>query len=193
MSKKKDIFGRVWAGIVYPSSAPRDWLSRLEYQHVPMAISPLHEPDYDDRKPHHHVLVKFDGNKSLSQVRAIFEDVNGIVLPAKIESVSGYARYLCHLDDPKKQQLDVTEVITFGGFDYSQYLVKTSEAERKEMLTEIENFVMDNCVTEYAELRQYAREQAPEWIEILHNPAFVRLIDTLIKSVRHSLVVQAEN
>lgn len=187
---KKEPIGRVWAGVIYPESAPEDWLSRLEAIHVPMAISPLHVPDAEEKKPHRHVLIKYEGNKSLSQVREIFTEVNGAVLPTPVKSIGGYARYLCHLDDPKKQQLDVTDVICLGGFDYSRYIIKSPEADRQRLLTEIEEFVMDNLVTEYLQVRQYARESAPDWLEILHNPAYVRVIDTLIRSVRHSLVPQ---
>lgn len=38
---------RVWAFILYPESAPSDWLVRLSDSHIPAAVSPVHDRDLD--------------------------------------------------------------------------------------------------------------------------------------------------
>jgi len=38
---------RYWAFIVYPESAPKNWLSILEDLHMQALVSPLHDKDLD--------------------------------------------------------------------------------------------------------------------------------------------------
>ncbi|MFR2030007.1 MAG: Rep family protein [Collinsella sp.] len=49
---------RHWAFIVYPESAPKNWLSILEDLHMQALVSPLHDKDQTasrPKKPHWHV------------------------------------------------------------------------------------------------------------------------------------------
>ena len=46
---KKDTRRRNFATIVYPDSAPENWLKILASHHVPACVSPLHDSDlYDE-------------------------------------------------------------------------------------------------------------------------------------------------
>lgn len=180
---------RVWAAIVYPESAPEDWLSVLAGYHIPMAISPLHVPDDDEKKPHHHILVHFEGKKSRTQVKEIFDIVHGVVSHKPVGSIGGYARYMCHIDNPEKEQLDVRDVVCLSGFDYRQYLVP-SGTKLKELEKEIDTFVLDNQITEVADLVKIALESEPEWYDILQIPSYLSRVNRLITSMRHGLVPQ---
>ena len=189
MAEEKGKRARVWAGIIYPDdSAPSDWLSILDSKHIPMAISPLHGADETDTKPHRHVLMHFDGKKSYSQVKAIMDEVNG-TRPEAVGSVGGYARYLCHLDNEDKPQYDITEVISLAGFEYGKYLIP-SGSQLNDILCEIDDFILDNCITEYITLVEYARKNEPSWVEVLHSPGQSARIQRLITSFRHA--IQAE-
>ena len=95
---------RVWACIVYPDSAPDGWLENLRAGHIPAFVSPLHDKDINNgdghaKKPHWHVMVMYEGVKTQDQFKA-FRDSFGGVGCEYVQSPKGYARYLCHLDNP---------------------------------------------------------------------------------------------
>ena len=77
-------------------------------------ISPLHKDDVNPygevKKPHYHVIVMFDSVKTLEQF-AEFADTFGGVGKEKVNSIRGYARYLCHLDNPEKAQYNPYDVV----------------------------------------------------------------------------------
>lgn len=56
MEKKRT---RNWATVVYPESAPDDWIMKLQEQCVPALISLLHDKDINAdgtrKKEHYHV------------------------------------------------------------------------------------------------------------------------------------------
>ena len=109
---------RNFACTVYPDSAPDNWVDILADTHVPAFISPLHafdvNPDGQLKKSHWHVLVMFEGVKSKDQwleFRASFSGVGCEI----VQSVRGYARYLCHMDNPEKYQYNPVEVQALSG------------------------------------------------------------------------------
>lgn len=116
-----------YAFILYPESAPSNWLQILDSYHVAMAISPLHhpgkstaepgEPEGIERKEHHHVMIFYGSTKTKKQAEEIAKSVNGTI-PFPIHSKEGYARYLCHLDSPDKEQFDIDQVKQLGGLVY---------------------------------------------------------------------------
>lgn len=120
---------RVFAIVVYPDSAPDDWQERLTQEHVSALISPLHDrdvnPDGMQKKPHYHVLIMFDSVKTQAQVDALWDRVLGDTRVKHYETVNstrGYARYLCHLDNPEKAQYEKDDVISLGGVDYEELI-----------------------------------------------------------------------
>ena len=94
---------RNFACVVYEESAPSNWRTILEEQFVPAFISPYHKDDINadgqPKKPHWHVLIMFDSVKTSEQAREIFDKIGGVGCE-KVTSIRGYARYLCHLDNP---------------------------------------------------------------------------------------------
>lgn len=105
---------RNFATVVYPESAPADWMDRLNDYHVAALVSPLHDrdtnPSGEPKKPHYHVMLIFEGPKEFeTQVKPIFDDIGGVGREM-VNSARGYARYLCHLDNPEKAQYDPAEV-----------------------------------------------------------------------------------
>ena len=59
---------RNFATVVYPESAPENWMDILNDYHVPAFVSPLHEFDFnatgETKKAHYHVMVMYDNVKS---------------------------------------------------------------------------------------------------------------------------------
>lgn len=122
---------RNFTTIVYPDSAPEDWIARLDEYCVPYIISPLHDRDKNmvgntPKKPHYHVMIMFDNVKSLEQVKEIFTDINAVGGEI-VQSPRGTARYLCHLDNPEKARYSVTDVRCGFGADYDSLCTLNSD------------------------------------------------------------------
>ncbi|EGQ3826146.1 plasmid replication protein [Staphylococcus pseudintermedius] len=149
-----NIKARHWAMVVYPESAPENWLELLEQTYLQFAVSPLHDKDVDPdgqiKKAHWHVILSWDGPQRATAAQKIAEMVNA-PKPIRIESVRGAYRYFTHMDNPDKYQYDSKEIRVFNGFDISSYIALTKE-ERYEAITAIISYINENKVTEYLDL-----------------------------------------
>lgn len=195
--------GRNFSFILYEDSAPSDWRQRLQDLHVCSAASPLHDEDrFEDdfagdevrpphkagdlKKPHRHVLLMFDGKKAVSQVCRMVEPL-GVRHVELVNSLRGYSRYLCHLDEPQtgvpypKRIYPVQGIETFCGasLDLSKAL---SGEELKRVRSEVIRFVRENHVTEYADLVDYAEDREPDWIEFVTGKTV--FLTAYLRSVR---------
>ena len=105
---------RNFATIIYEESAPENWREILSDLLIPCFISPYHDsdinPNGEPKKPHWHVLIMFDSVKTMEQAKEIFDKVGGVGCE-KVNSLRGYARYLCHLDNPEKFQYNTLFLI----------------------------------------------------------------------------------
>lgn len=162
---------RNFATVVYPESAPEDWKERLNELHVAALISPLHDkdtnPSGESKKPHYHVLVMFESPKDYeNQIKPIFDQIGGVGREV-INSLRGYARYLCHLDNPEKAQYDPTEVISMGGADY--HAITNLPTDNRKMLADIIAFIQENEIYSFAEFIDVSRVHHPEWFTLIVN------------------------
>ena len=157
---------RIFATVVYPESAPEDWRERLEQTHVAAMVSPLHDADTlptgEQKKPHWHVLWRYNGVKTISQAQEVVKLIGGAGEVEVVNDYRGYARYLCHLDSPDKAQYPTSAVACYGGADWAE--VALSDAERADkLLDEIEDWIDDTGCVSYVALCRYARRQRPDW------------------------------
>lgn len=159
---------RNFATVVYPESAPEGWRDILAGYFVPAFVSPLHDRDInatgEPKKPHYHVMVMFEGKKSEEQVKALFETIGGVGLEV-VESLRGYARYLCHLDNPEKAQYNPSDVVSIGGADYSYSIGLV--ADKYKAVREMIAFCKANQIVSYAELLEYAAVEQDTWFRVL--------------------------
>lgn len=158
---------RNFATIVYPESAPADWLKILAEECVPAMVSPLHDQDTnptgEPKKAHYHVILCFSGKKSLDQVNEICKKFGGI--NSKILSnLQGYARYLIHMDNPEKFQYNSKDILNLSGADWSE-VVKTSR-DRYDTLEEIVAFIETQQMFSYWDLVNYCRRNNRKWFEV---------------------------
>lgn len=145
---------RYWLFEVYPESAPDNWMQKLKDTRCCFALSPLHEPDEQDAKPHIHGILYTPGPITWENAKeTIPADVpaNGHIEWAK--SPTGSQRYLIHLDDPEKQQFPegAKAITVLNGFPLD-LTRQFSNAELKELRRRVLDFIQEYDITEYAEL-----------------------------------------
>lgn len=169
---------RYYGCIVYPESAPDDWMQILEDSHVPAMISPLHDRDrvHDKedgelKKPHFHVLVFYSSTKSADQARELFKTFGGVGCES-IQNIKGSVRYLSHLDNTKKIQYDEGEIICLSGADYLEY--RDRPGDRYAIIAEMIDWCDSNCCYSFSELVSYSRSQNELWFRALcDNSAYI--------------------
>lgn len=167
-NKNKVVKTRNYATVVYPESAPENWRDILQGQLVPCFISPLHDKDINPtgeaKKPHYHIMYVFDSVKTPIQARELFEQFGGVGCEI-VNSLRGYARYLCHLDNPEKTRYDSKDVVTYGCLDYHDICTITLDKYRaiKEMMV----FCEQNHLYSFSKLSFYASEYQFDWFRIL--------------------------
>lgn len=154
MSTKKSTKKRNWAFVLYPESAPADWLERLKLSGLMGAVSPLHDKDInadgEPKKAHYHIILVYAGPTSFNVVNALCESLNQPI-PQPLESVRGYYRYLTHKDNPEKYQYSDSDIVTFGGFDYRDY-VEMTKSEVLKCIRSVQALIRDNDISEYSDL-----------------------------------------
>lgn len=149
--------GRHWGCIVYPESAPVDWIDRLRQTGLRIAISPLHDKDIEvdgseeDKKAHWHVILCWDnGTTTYSIVKSITDKLNAPA-PLLLRSVRGTYRYFTHKDNPDKYQYDEHEIQHLGGFDPADY-IEWTRSENEAFKREVMRIIRDADLLEYADL-----------------------------------------
>lgn len=159
---------RNFACVVYPESAPADWKEILSSCFVPCFISPLHDKDVnptgEPKKPHYHVLLTFDNVKTKDQAKEIFDKIGGVG-DEIVQSLRGYARYLCHLDNPEKYQYSTEDVTAFCGADYTNVIGLVTD--KYKAIGEMIDFCVEHNIYSYAELLVYCRNNKFEWFRVL--------------------------
>lgn len=183
----KDIKKRYWAMILYPDSAPCDWLTRLQETGLQCAISPLHDkdinPDNTIKKAHYHIILCYENPTTFNNVSKLCESLNQPI-PQPLEQLRGYYRYLVHKDNPEKYQYDEQLIKTINGFDISNYLDLTT-SQVNCILKQIQQFILDNDVQEYSRLMILlgAMSDTNYWDVAMNHTIF---LNTFITSYRHS-------
>lgn len=165
---------RNWATILYPESAKSNWREILTDLKIPCFISPLHNrdlnPDGSHKKEHYHIIFIFDGVKSREQIQDICCLI-GSVGQEYINSIRGYCRYLCHLDNPEKYQYNISDVVSFCGLDYSEFISLNSDIIK--VISEMISFCEDNNVCSFYLLSKYAFLYNNNWARALSTSCSV--------------------
>lgn len=165
MSEKKST-GRTlnFATIVYLDSAPDDWQDILQNIMVRSFISPFHDKDKnptgEDKKPHYHVMMMYDSVKTIQQATENFDKINGVGCEI-VNSTRGYARYLCHLDNPEKEQYPIEQVISIAGADYIGTINLITD--KYKVIKEMQEFCIKYNVTSFFLLCNYALNNRSDW------------------------------
>ena len=161
---------RNYACMVYPDSAPADWITSLASAKVPVFISPLHDkdvnPNGEPKKPHYHVLVMFDSVKTKKQAEELFKTFGGVGCEV-VKSQRAYARYLCHLDNPEKASYSLDDVLAYGGADYLATI--GTAADKAKSIREMIQYIEENDITCFSDLAMYSSIERSDWFDTLIN------------------------
>lgn len=175
---------RNWATMVYPESAPEHWQEILADFHVAAFISPLHDLDFnptgEQKKPHYHVMLMFEGKKSSDQVRQLFDQIGGVGLEV-VDSLRGYARYLCHLDNPEKALYNPEDVRCFAGADYHGIIGLA--IDKYKSIIEMMNWCKDEKCYALSTLLDFAAEERMDWFRVLCDSG-TYVVKEYLKSLR---------
>lgn len=159
---------RNYVTVVYPESAPENWQELLSEQFVPAFISPLHDKDVnptgEPKKAHYHVLIMFDSTKTIEQAKEIFEKIGGVGCE-KVNSIRGYSRYLCHLDNPEKAQYDQSDVRSMCGADYITTIGLVTD--KYKAIREMMEFITEHDIYAYSDLLEYCAVERFDWFRVL--------------------------
>jgi len=183
---------RNFACVVYPESAPENWFSILSEHKIPAFVSPIHNRDINPtgevKKEHYHVILMFEGVKTTEQAKEVFQTIGGVGCEV-VQSIRGYARYLCHLDNPEKHQYEVADVKQLGGADYVSIIGLATD--KYKAIAEIIDFCSDNGIVAYSDLLEYARCHKFDWFRVLCDNGTV-VVKEYLKSLQWKLQ-QREN
>lgn len=183
---------RTWACILYPDddSFPLEYFSIIRSWHVPYVLSPLHSPDcipqsgeadYNTHlKRHYHLYLYFAGKKSQSGVNELLDDLGKAhTLPFKLDSSSGYIRYMVHLGYPEKEQFlnsdaSPEEYMSLLAYNLdAEDLVKQAfeigDFDQYKIISDINHFIIENDITEFEDLMTYCILHQPKWEYVLNK------------------------
>ena len=186
-SKKENVKKRNWTFVLYPESAPADWLEKLKLSGLMCAISPLHDKDVnptgEKKKAHYHVLLVYSGPTTYNAVAKFTASLNATI-PQALESVRGMYRYFSHKDNPEKYQYDENDIMTVNGFNIAD-LVELTKSEVNEIKKNILCIIREIGIVEYSDLVDFLtdNEMLTEYDVAINNTFF---FNTYITSRRNS-------
>lgn len=189
----KNIKKRNWAFVLYPESAPENWIDILEQSGIQGCVSPLHDkdinPDGEPKKPHYHIILCYSNCTTYTAVKSFIETLNGTI-PQPLEQVRGYYRYLTHRDNPEKYQYSEKDIKTLNGFDILEYCELTT-TEINNLKIDIQNIIRNNNITEYSDLMNMLldNDMKNHW-DVASNHTY--FFDKYISSMRNKLLKEQE-
>lgn len=146
---------RNWGAVIYPESAPGDWIDILNLKGISWACSPLHDKDInptgETKKHHYHIILSFGSPTTYNNVKTILDELNAPI-PIPLESVRGYYRYFTHKDNPEKYQYDDKDIQVFNGFDVCDVM---NAFEVFQNMKTIQSLIVENHIVEYSVLMDF--------------------------------------
>lgn len=177
-----------WAFILYPESAPKNWLQTLKETYLKIAISPLHDSDVDEdtgelKKAHYHVLVLF-GNATTSSIADDLSMSLGQTHCIAISNAWGYYQYLDHDRESNKAKYNHADIQLLNGLVESDIKTLTKEQERQ-LKRSIHVYIHNNGITEYDLLLEALYTYDSDMYD--YASAHTMLFNTIITSFRNRM------
>lgn len=183
-----DVKKRIWTFVLYPESAPADWIEKIKISGLQAAISPLHDKDLnatgEEKKAHYHIMLVYSGPTTYNAVAKFTAGLNATI-PQPLESARGMYRYFSHKDNPEKYQYDERDILTVNGFNIAD-LVELSKSEVNAIKSDILRLIREADILEYAQLIDFLidNEMLAECDVAMNNTFF---FNSYICSRRHTV------
>lgn len=174
--KQDALKGRHFAYVVYPESAPADWIEQLQQTGLSFVVSPLHDKDVDPtgtlKKPHYHVIISWGNTTTYRAARGLCDKIR-CPRPQMLKSPNAMYRYMQHLDNPDKYQY--TDIPT----TYNGWVRPLNAADVAQLKREIWGMVYTNDCQEYGELLMVCVEHGSEYFDVAssHTIFFSKICD----------------
>lgn len=201
---------RYWVGVCYPENMVEAWQEEigdiLEYPYAYCIHDKDHLAEYKpgkgaskevqerDRKVHVHIIVAFPNTTTYNNALNLFkklskENCSCINTVQAVENIRNKYEYLIHNTETCKKQkkylYKIKERITGNNFDIGSY-EQISIADKAKMKIEISDYILENCITNYADLYAHIRSNfSDEYMEIFTT--FSGHFERLCKGVYHNL------
>lgn len=187
--------GLWWSFVVYPESAPENWIERLNATGMQIAISPLHDKDTwdhpspemvnaetgeiiekgaryktgDRKKAHWHCIAKTDRKTGWREMNALLQGITHCPYIQKCRSLKGAYEYFLHINDSKKYQgYFKDEIIKLNGF-----VIEPTKYEQGILYDEIVTTIIEQKLTKWTEVCIWYHGQ-PEYMLLLSSrPAII--------------------
>ena len=185
---------RNWTFVLYPESAPKDWLEQIKLSGLLAAVSPLHDKDVnptgEPKKAHYHILLVYSGPTTYNAVAKFTSSLNATI-PQALESVRGMYRYFSHKDNPEKYQYSEGDIVALNGFNIAD-LVELTKSEVNELKMNILKLIRDIDIYEYSGLVDFLIDNGmtAEYDVVINNTFFFH---TYITSRRNAVRQEAED
>lgn len=173
----KDITkSRQFTFLIYPEHLPDDWEMRLTELGLPIAISPLHDSDFDTKlndfkKAHYHGIIVLPNPITQRAVtlkinRALKgndENYQNCVPLAQylVSSMYNTYLYLTHESESAKAKgkhvYNKSDIKLFNNFDISRYIV-LDESEKEDILINLIDLICEKQLANVLQLRRYLAE-----------------------------------
>lgn len=114
-------------------------------------------------------------------------------IPQRVESARGMVRYMVHLDNPEKYQYNKSDIISHGGADVDHFF-KMTVTHGQDVLKEITHYILENKVTNFVSIVEYAIENNDDWFDVIanRNTLFLnKLIDAMYQKVKGEQSIDA--
>lgn len=181
--------------LIYPESAPVDWIEKLEKIGLPIAVSPLHDKDKIEnernlenlsgfKKAHYHCIYVANNPVTSDSVRRKLQRKLGTKVVSKVkivDNISNMYLYLTHESKDairkKKHVYDKKDIIHLNNFDIARY-ISYSKEDYDEMHYNLLMIVKDLKVMNMIELIN-TYDMYPE----LFEKAGIHDLNLLVKTV----------
>lgn len=177
-----------WEFVVYPESAPENWMQILKDTRFPFYVSPLHDKDInpvrgDLKKPHYHVMFSYTNTTTYSYIKENFTDLVKSPFPIPCMSIVGSWKYWIHDGWPDKAQYKRSDCISIN--DWSLDPSKMPRADVEQIIDKIIVFAKKNLIFEYGDLQDYLMDCGlVQEVQVLRSHTL--FFNSYLTSKRHS-------
>lgn len=186
MAKEK---ARYFTFLLYPESIPNNWKMQLELLDIPMAISPLHDKDIDEKnggfkKAHYHVIYVAKNPVTAESVRLKIKRTLGdnslAIVQIVRKSMENMYLYLTHESKDavakKKHIYSKNDIQLLSNFDISRYV--TLDVEEKDYIFNVIcNMIDEQSLANVRELKRFVQQRGNEY-----NIDSMKIVNDVIRS-----------